>query len=34
MKAMISVAFATGRNMLEICEIGEQGVSIDGFEPC
>jgi hypothetical protein len=23
---------ATGRNMLEICEIGEQGVSVVGFE--
>ena len=34
MKAMISVTFyATGRNMLDICEIGEQGVLIDGFVP-
>jgi len=28
MKIMISVAFATGRSESEICEIGEQGVSI------
>jgi hypothetical protein len=32
MKAMISVAYATGRNVLEICETGEQGGLIVGSE--